>query len=261
MVDKEQQLLQKISPPLDGGLVARLFSEFVAMERYFVLGNWEPTTLDGGQFCEVAAQIIYHVDSGNLNRRKTLDSCLKYVEDGNNTNAHRFPDKQASRHLCHAIRTVYKFRSQRGAIHIDPNYTANEMDSTLVVGLSRWIISEILRIFWSEDRDEIARVIREITRYKVPSVLVTDGRHLVLRTDCTVAEEILLLLHNTGEAGMTRQVIGKSVPKAPAAVSKAIKKLSIDRAILHKSNDRYVLTPKGVKFVSEKLSGKLTLSD
>ncbi len=135
------------------------------------------------------------------------------------------------------------------------------MDSTLVVGLSRWIISEILRIFWSKDRDEIAKVIREITRYKVPSVLVMDGRHLVLRTDCTVAEEILLLLHNTGEAGMTRQMIGKSVPKAPAAVSKAIKKLGIAREILHKSNDRYVLTPKGAKSVREKLSGKLRLSD
>jgi len=260
-MNEEQQLVQKVSPPLDGELVALLFSEFVDMERNFVLGNWEPTTLDGGQFCEIAAQIIYHIDSGNLNRRKTLDSCMKYVEDGDNTNAHRFPDKQASRHLCRAIRTVYKFRSQRGAIHIDPEYTANEMDSTLVVGLSRWIISEILRIFCSEDRNEIADAIREITRYKVPSVLVMDGNHLVLHTDCTVAEEILLLLHNVGEAGMTRQMIGKSVPKAPAAVSKAIKKLEIDREIFRKTNGHHVLTPKGAKFVSEKLSEKLTLSD
>jgi len=260
-MNEEQQLVQKVSPPLDGELVALLFSEFVDMERNFVLGNWGPTILDGGQFCEVAARIIYHVDSGNLNRRKILDSCLKYVEDDNNTNAHSFPDKKASRHLCRAIRVIYKFRSQRGAIHIHPDYTANEMDSTLVVGLSRWIISEILRIFWSKDRDEIAKVIHEITCYKVPSVLVMDGRHLVLRTDCTVAEEMLLLLHNTGEAGMTRQVIGKSVPKAPAAVSKAIKNLGVARKILCKSNDHYVLTPKGVKFVREKLSGKLRLSD
>ncbi len=88
MVDKKKQLIQKISPPLDGGLVALLFSEFVAMERNFMLGNWEPTTLDGGQFCEVVARIIYHVDSGNLNQHKELDSCLKYVEDSNNTNVH-----------------------------------------------------------------------------------------------------------------------------------------------------------------------------
>jgi len=260
-MNEEQQLVQKVSPPLDGELVALLFSEFVDMERNFVLGNWGPTTLDGGQFCEIAAQIIYHIDSGNLNRRKALDSCMKYVEDGDNTNTHFFPDKQASRHLCRAIRTVYKFRSQRGAIHIDPEYTANEMDSTLVVGLSRWIISEILRIFCSEDRNEIAEAIREITCYKVPSVLVMDGNHLVLRTDCTVAEEILLLLHNVGGAGMTRQMIGKSVPKALAAVSKAIKKLEIAREIFHKTNGHYVLTPKGAKFVSEKLSEKLTLSD
>jgi len=67
-------------------------------------------------------------------------------------------------------------------------------------------------------------------------------------------------LHNAGEAG-TRQMIGKSVPKAPAAVSKAIKKLSIEREMLRKSNGHYVLTPKGTKFVGEKLSEKLTLSD
>lgn len=56
-------------------------------------------------------------------------------------------------------------------------------------------------------------------------------------------------------------MIGKSVPKAPAAVSKAIKKLSIEREMLRKSNGHYVLTPKGTKFVGDKLSEKLTLSD
>lgn len=184
-------LICQVSPPLDNGLATALITEFLDLERRFVLGDWEPATLNGGQFAEIASRIVYHIDSGNLSPRKGVHPCLKFVEDEASTNPHAFPQRRAALHLCKALRTIYKFRSQRGAIHIDPDYTANELDSTLVLALARWVMSEILRIFWGGSHADIARAIREIVRYQVPAVLVIDDRPLVLRTDCTVEEEIL----------------------------------------------------------------------
>ena len=190
-----------------------------------------------------------------------MDPCLRYIEDKTNSNTHAFPQRRAALHLCKSLRTIYKFRSQRGAIHIDPDYTANEVDSTLILALVRWIMSEILRIFWGGSPADIARAIREIVRYQVPSVLEIDGRSLVLRTDCTVEEEILLLLHNAGEKGLSRTEIGEAAMKSAPALTISLKSLvsATKRQVVKRDNGQYVLTPNGSKRVHNDLSEKLSV--
>ena len=260
MLDKEE-LVSELCPPLDGQLVRFLVDEFISQERRYVLGDWEPATLDGGQFTEVASRIIYYVDSGNLSRRKRFNDCLRYIEDEKNANRHNFPKRRTALHLCKVLRTIYKFRSQRGAVHIDPDYTANEMDSTLVISSVRWVMAELLRVFWSGDRGEVARAIGEIVKYDVPAVLSLDNRHLVMRTDCTVEEEILLLLYNTGDIGLSRQELGSSIPKSAGSITNALGQLGPrkKREVVKTDEGQYVLTPVGAKRVREELSHKLTV--
>ena len=258
----KHSLLKKLCPPLDRVLTQGLLREFITLEQRFVLGDWEPATLDGGQIAELASRIVYHIDAGNLNRRKGVDACLKYVEDQNNSNAHAFPHRRSALHLCRVIRTVYKFRSQRGAIHIDPDYTANELDASLIIANVRWIVSEILRIFWSGSTRTVADAVRDIVQYRVPAIFKVDEGELVLRTDCTVEEEILLLLHNAGQSGWSRTLIGRAVPKSPAAVTNALKHLAAPsmRQIVKLRSGDYILTPNGTKRVLDELSTKLSLA-
>lgn len=254
-------LIALLSPPLDAILAEALLREFVAIERRFVLSDWEPATLDGGQFCEIAARILYHVDSGNVNRTNSVDACLQYVEDDKNSHSHAFPKRRTALHLSKVIRTVYKFRSQRGAVHIDPDYTANEIDSTLVVSMVRWVMAEILRVFWSGSTAHVAQAIREIVRYEVPAILSIDDRKLVLRTDCTVEEEVLILLHNAGESGLSRADIGRAVPKSAPAVTNSLQRLCSPscREVVKRKDGSYLLTPRGTKRVREELAEKLRL--
>ena len=256
-----QGLLASVSPPLDRRLTEALFEEFIALERRYVLGDWEPATLDGGQLAEIAARVMYHTDSGNLAQRKSVAACLRYVENEDASIVHRFPHRRSALHLSRTIRLLYKFRSQRGAVHIDPDYNANELDSTLVISVSRWLVSEILRLFWNGDTTEVAKAIREIVRYEVPAVLVIDDRQIVLRTDCTAEEEILLLLHNAGEDGLSRSELGKAAMKSRASVSNALTKLASSqlRQIAKRRDATYVLTPVGSRRIHEELSEKLTL--
>ena len=255
-------LINNLSPILDNKLVESLISEFISMERRYVLCDWEPTTLDGGQFSEIASRIIYHVDSGNLSRRKEVKHCLKYIEDENDQNSHSFPNRRAALHFCKVIRTIYKFRSQRGAIHIDPDYTANELDSTMLMANVRWVFAEMLRILWAGSDADIATAIREIVRFEVPAVLNVDGRNLVLRPDCTVEEEILILLHDAGQSGMSRSQLGDSIPKAASSITIAIQRLSSanKRQIVKRRDGTFLLTPQGTKRVREELAGKLSIS-
>lgn len=156
---EKSSLLTQLSVRLDSVLAEQLLSEYISGEKRYILREWEPATLDGGQFVEAAARIMYHMDSGNLNRSKAVGECLNYVEDQQNGSRHSFPDRKSSIHLSRVLRTIYKFRSDRGAVHIDPVYTANQLDSRLVIDNSRWVLSELLRVFWSGDKVEVAKAI------------------------------------------------------------------------------------------------------
>lgn len=258
LIDKKK-LLVELSPPLDHLLCTQLLDEFVSAERRFIQRDWEPAELDGGQFCEILARIFYHQDSGTLSQGKDFDDCCKHLEGEHGM--HKLTPRRDVIHLVRVLRTVYKFRSQRGAVHISPNYAPNHMDSKLVIECVRWAMNETLRIFWQGDREAVGKAIRELLQFDVPSVGTFDGLLLVQRTDLSTEEEILVLLHYAGEDGFSRTEIGKSAMRSPPAVSTTLKKLIAPdcRQLIVLPSGRYRLTDLGSRRIREQLAAKLLL--
>ncbi len=256
---EKNQLISQLAPPLDNLLVTQLIDEFISMEKRFIQRDWEPTELDGGQFCEILARLLYRADSENLNRTKSLEDCLGYIE--HDQVSHAIQPRHNSIHLARVMKTAYKFRSQRGAVHISPTYNANHLDSKLLIESVRWLMNEFLRIFWQGDREQVARAIRELLQFDVPCIGTFEGALLVQRTDLSPEEEVLVLLHYAGEKGFTRKEIGKHAQCSPPRVTETLKKLiapTVRQAILL-SNDHYRLTDLGAKRIREQLSAKLLL--
>ena len=219
-------LIAELSPPLDKSLTEALVDEFISLERRFIQRDWEPAQLDGGQFCEILARIIYHQDSGTLNPAKQFDDCAKYVEDEKNQNKHAIGPRHGLLHVIKVLRTTYKFRSQRGGVHISPTYKPNHMDSKIIMEMVRWCFAETLRLFWKGcDREQIARVIRELLQFDVPCIGKFDDV-MVQRTDLIAEEELLVLLHYAGEEGLTRADLGRYAKVSPTSVTLALQKLA-----------------------------------
>lgn len=257
---EKTKLISALSPPFDHLLCTQLLDEFISSERRFIQRDWEPGQLDGGQFAEVASRIWYHMDSSNLNRGKDFDDCLNYIEG--NQNPHGIADRRTALHFAKVLRTIYKFRSQRGAVHISPSYTPNHMDSRLVIECVRWCMNETLRVFWQGDRDLVAKAIRELLQFDVPAVGVFSGEIIVQRVDLTGEEEVLILLHYAGEDGFDRTTLGKSARISQPSVTAALQRL-IDktrREVIQTSNGNYRLTDLGSKRIRERLADKLVLS-
>lgn len=252
-------LLAELSPPLDHLLCTQLIDEFISAERRFIQRDWEPAQLDGGQFSEAACRILYHIDSGNLNRSKGFDECAKYIE--NDQVSHAIQPRQNALHTVRVLRTIYKFRSQRGAVHISPTYTPNHMDSKLVMECTRWVMNEMLRLFWRGDREAVAKAIRELLQFDVPAIGVFEGLILVQRTDLNPEQEILLLLHYAGDQGFSRTAIGRSAQFPPPTVTKSVQKLASPtcREIIQLPNGNYRLTDLGSKRVRDTLADKLVI--
>ncbi|MBI5130975.1 MAG: hypothetical protein HZA66_16160 [Rhodopseudomonas palustris] len=258
LIDK-QRLLSELSPPLDHLLCTQMLDEFISAERRFIQRDWEPSQLDGGQFAEVTARVFYHMDSGMLSHSKGFDDCAKYIES--ESVAHAIKPRHDSLHVVRVLRTIYKFRSQRGAVHISPTYTPNHMDSKLVIESVRWVMNETLRRFWRGDREVVARAVRELLQFDVPAVGVFDDKIIVQRTDLSADEEILILLHYSGEQGFSRTRLGQIAQLSPPAVTKSLQKLSSPncRQVIQLSNSNYRLTDLGSKRIREDLSGKLII--
>lgn len=252
-------IVSNISPPMNNLLANSFIDEFVSMERRYIQRDWGPAELDGGQFCEVLARILYHIDSTNLNLSKPLDSCLKYIE--NDQVDHCITPRQDSLHIARVLRTIYKFRSQRGAVHISPYYVPNHMDSKFLIESVRWCMNEALRIFWQGDREEVAKTIRELLQFDVPCIGNFEDIILVQRTDLTSEEEVLVLLHYAGEVGFNRNEIGRYAKCSASSVTKAIQKLISPqfRQIILLSNNKYRLSDLGSKRLREELGDKLLL--
>lgn len=197
------------------------------------------------------------MDSANLSRSRDFDECAKYIENEQVSHTMERPD---ALHITRVLRTIYKFRSQRGAIHISPKYTPNHMDSRLVMECVRWVMNELLRIFWGGDREAVAKAIRELLQFDVPAVGEFEGSVIVQRTDLSPEEEVLILLHY-GEEGFSRKSLGQWVQCSAPRVTESLKKLVSPgfRQVIQLSNGNYRLTDLGSKRIRENLGDKLVL--
>jgi hypothetical protein len=256
-------LIKELSPPLDNALTVLLVDEFISLERRYIQRDWEPAQLDGGQFCEVLARIVYHQDSGNLSPAKQFDDCASYVEDVKGQNNHGMLPRHDALHIIKVLRTAYKFRSRRGGVHISPTYKPNHMDSRAIMENVRWAFAETLRLFWkSSDREQVAKAIRELLQFDVPCIGKFEDVIMVQRTDLSAEEELLVLLHYAGEQGFTRTELGKYAMVSQSSVTLALSKLTdaSSREVTQLSNKKYRLTDLGSKRIRDKMPDKLLLT-
>jgi len=125
----------------------------------------------------------------------------------------------------------------------------------------RWCLNELIRRFWTGDKDVAAKAVRELLEFDVPCIGKFGNSLLVQRTDLTTAEEILVLLHYAGEDGLSRRQLGKFVRASPSSVTIAIDKLTSPKvrqlALTGSGNLR--LTDLGAKRLREKLADKLVV--
>jgi hypothetical protein len=256
---EKKQLIDRLSPPIDHLLATQLVDEFVSLERRYIQRDWEPAELDGGQFCEVLARIVYHQDSGNLSLDKQFDDCATYLLNEQVT--HAIQPRRTALHLLKVLQTIYKFRSQRGGIHISSTYGPNHMDERMMVENVRWAMNETLRVFWNGDREAVAKAIRELLQFDVPCIGVFENVIMVQRTDLTVDEEVLILLHFAGEAGMTRTALGRYAMHAAQRITEAIQRLTdrTTRQVVLLGSGAYRLTDLGSKRIREQLADKLLI--
>ena len=237
-------LAPALSAATEPTLATQLFRAASQLEEAFALKKWQHTELDGGRFAVVAARIIYGVDSGLFNLSKGVDECLRYVE--NATVPHAFPDPKSAHQLVYMLRSIYKLRSQRGAVHVSPTYTANEIDSRMVVEGVRWVLAELLRVFVMTDQPALVATIEELSRFPQPLIRIYGGQPLIQSVKFTAEEEVLLhLLHERPGLSLTQLI--RVIPKDQSGTRRGVRRLAEGKVReIVQVGDRWEITDLGV---------------
>lgn len=250
-------LAQELFNIIDSSLANELLNSFKEMEQRFAIGDLKPTGLEGGRFCEAVARSLYQIDAGKFSPNKSVSTIVEYLIDENQSRNHVL-DAKDRKHVGKVLSTAYKFRSDRGAIHISTKYTANELDATFVIGCIRWLFSEFLRLSWNSDRNTLAEIVSSIVEIKFPVIHMHEGEPLVLNAEITCDEEILLILFTAPGGSLEKRAIHNFVQKSASSIRNSLGRLKRKRFVREKDNVE-ILTPLGRKFVLENLARKLVL--
>ena len=253
-----KQLTDELAKIVDPSFASAIVDSYVEMQQRFFAGDWKPAELDGGRLCEAVSRALYQLDSGVVTHSELPGALCDWLEDFNKKRTHSLADGDR-RHFCKAIRMVYKFRSDRGPVHISPEYTANEMDSILMLHAGKWMFAEFLRLAWNKDRKIIAETIADLIQLEHPLIHEVDGTPLILDYNVSAPEEVLLLLnhadgHKLQKDELTRQAKNNTDSSVSVAISRLMKSNEI-RA--NGTPGEVSITPKGQKRVIEKIIPKL----
>lgn len=241
-----KQLKVELAAIVDPAFAEAIIDSYVEMQQRFLAGDWQPSELDGGRLCEAVARAVYQMNSGIITHSQLPGAICEKLEDEKNQHKHTLAHSDRL-HICKAISLVYKFRSSRGSVHISPVYSADFMDSMLMVHDGKWILAEFLRLAWTKDKTLISRPSRRSSNWNFSLIHELEGVPLVLDEKVSAPVEILLLLNHADGHKITRdQVTAQCKNNTAAAVSTAITRLM-------KANDirstptagEIALTPKG----------------
>jgi hypothetical protein len=177
------------------GLRKPLLTAFGEIVKNYRQGRWEPSELNGGKFCEVAYTILRgHVDNTYPAKpakpANMVDACRALEQGGS-----AFP-RSVRIQIPRMIVALYEIRNNRGVGHVGGDVDPNHMDAVAVLYMSKWIVSELVRLFHDVDTVTASAVVDALVEREIPIIWnVTNGVQRVLSTSLTRKEKTLVLLY------------------------------------------------------------------
>ena len=251
--DLRTKLISELSSKFPEELVQDLITSYEKVLAEFRKAAWDETLWKAGKFVENVFRLLYYVVHS-----KVLDQ-VPSMNDLKREFVNLLSDKyqDSIRILIPRISTamIYDPRSKKGAVHvkpIDPDY----LDATLAVSACDWVLAEILRVYHTQETEEIQQIIRSILMRKVPFVEKHGKESFVTIPLGSAEDEVLLLLLDSRD-GMDRKSIGASLKNVytQGRVTQALQELvKRKRFAVLRSDGKYVITGPGESHISAVIS-------
>jgi hypothetical protein len=154
---------------------------------------------------------------------------------------------------------LYEVRNNRGVGHAGGDINPNHMDAVAVLYLSKWIVSEIIRVFHAVDTQTASDIVDALVDRTVPAIWKIGEKHRVLNTKLTMRQKTLLLLYKF-QSGVNEKDLVSWVEHSNASVYRrdVLRKLHDARLVEYNQSSRKVtISPTGIRYVEDSIDLEL----
>lgn len=172
-----------------------LLAAYAEILRNYRERRWEPSELNGGKLCEIVYSILQGHLTGTFPKnaskpRNMVDAC-RALESAPVS----FP-RSLRIQLPRMLLALYEIRNSRGVGHVGGDVDPNHMDAACVVEISKWLISELVRVFHNVSTEDAAAAVEMLVDRTLPIVWKVGGNLRVLDPDMSMREKTLMLLYH-----------------------------------------------------------------
>jgi hypothetical protein len=237
-----------------------LFARYREIERNFRERRWEPAELNGGKLCEVAYSILKgHVDGHFATKPTKPTNFPKACLDLENADS-KF-GRSVRLLIPRMLIPLYDIRNNRSVGHIGGDVDPNHMDSVCVLHMAKWVVSELIRLFYGVSIEEAQSLVEAISEREVPLVWETGPRRRVLATSLTMLEKTLVLLYSAVEPVKESDLVA-DLEHSNATVYRrdVLRKAHKNRLLEYDATAKtVVISPKGSTRVEDEILPKTTV--
>jgi hypothetical protein len=220
--------------------------------------RWEPSTLNGGKFCEAVYTIVNGAVKGHFPTTATkpanmVDACRALEKAPPSPT--RIGDRSLRILIPRALSVLYEVRNNRGVGHVGGDVDANHMDAEAVRGMASWIMAELVRVFHGVSTQEAQEVVDALVERKSPAIWEVGQVKRVLDAGMSAKDQVLMFLHHS-EGWVSVNDLFKWTEYSNVTVfrSKVLAALHKERLIeFDKARGLARISPRGAAVVEEKL--------
>lgn len=231
------------------GLRKPLLDEFNKLARHYRESRWEPAELNGGKLCEIVYSILKGYVEGNFpaspSKPKNMVSACVALEQAVN-----FP-RSVRIQIPRMLVALYEIRNNRNVGHVGADVDPNHMDATVVYGMIKWIMSELVRIFHSVSPEHATSVVEALTEREVPLLWRVGETVRVLGAGLSAKDKMLVLVYGSSGAVAVKDIL-RSIEYGNASRFRAnVLKAAHKADMIHfdAKSDTVVLSPLGARHV------------
>lgn len=239
---------------LPASLRSELLDAYAEILRNFRERRWEPAELNGGKLCEIAYSILKgYVDGKFPNKaskpKNMVDACrgLELVPSS-------FP-RSVRIQIPRMLIALYEVRNNRGVGHVGGDVNPNHMDAVCVLEMSKWVMSDLVRVFHNVTTEEAATAVDGLVERTLPIVWKVGENLRVLDPAMSMRDKSLLLLYHSRGA-VDEDVLYRWVEHSNASVFRrdVIRRAHKDKLVEYDPSEKTVeISPIGIAYVESSL--------
>jgi len=174
------------------GLREPLLAEYNSIVSHYLERKWQPSELSGGLFSEIAYSILDGYGKGSYQSKPSkpkdfVGACRALEQHANSPRSFRIL-------IPRILAGIYEVRNNRNVGHVGGDVDPNEMDASLVLNATTWVMAELIRVLHQLSVKDAQQIVDALVERKTPLVWESGDVKRILVPGLKFPQQVLILL-------------------------------------------------------------------